>query len=134
MYIGEQHDKWDGGQVGFIYVTKEQLRKEYSVKRITKDILTKAEQVLRAEVKTYDDFLTGQVFGYMIDSKDEENIESCWGFYGEDYCLEEAKSIVDYLVSQQPKAKDKSIMSRMAGRYSGVNGREFFITFPPTRK
>ena len=33
---------WDSGQIGFIFVSKEKLRKEYGVKRITKDIIQKA--------------------------------------------------------------------------------------------
>lgn len=117
MYIGSQHDKWDGGQVGFIYVTKAKLREEYGVKRITKEIYAKAEQILRSEVEVYDNFLTGQVFGYVIDSKDEKNIDSCWGFNGGvDDCMNEAKGVVDCLKAQEPKAKDKSILGRMAVR------------------
>ena len=51
----------------------------------------------RGKVETYDQFLTGQVYGYIIE-KYGEIIDSCWGFYGnyEGYMMEEIKSIIDY--------------------------------------
>ena len=58
--------QWDSGQVGWIFVTKEQVRKEYGVKRITKDIVEKVTNVLEGEVKTYDQYLTGDVYGYRL--------------------------------------------------------------------
>ena len=100
---------WDSGQVGFIYVTKEQLRKEYSVQRVTKATIAKAEKVLRGEVEVYDDHLTGNVWGYSIEtiskatcdkcghtSENEEFDDSCWGYYGNprEYLLSEVNSIL----------------------------------------
>jgi hypothetical protein len=95
---------FDSGCVGFIYVTKEKVRKEYNVKRITQEIIDKVTNVLKGEVKTYDQYLTGDVYGYKIFKVSEcnlgcehkEELDSCWGFYGEDYCMEEAKGIVKY--------------------------------------
>lgn len=56
--------RWDSGQVGFIYVTKEKIRKEYGWKRITQARKEKIYRYLKNEVKTYDDYLTGQVYGF----------------------------------------------------------------------
>lgn len=92
---------WDSGQVGFIYCDADKIRKEYSCKRITKKTREKVTEALRAQVKTLDDYLTGNVYGYIVkDAKGEEQ-DSCWGFYG-DYdqehgILSEAKSAVDSL-------------------------------------
>jgi len=55
MYIGNTHDRWDGGQVGFIYVTQEDMDRE----GVT---IEKAEAILRNEVKVYDAYLTGNVY------------------------------------------------------------------------
>lgn len=60
--------RWDSGQVGFIYVTKEKLCKEYRWKKITKRRKEKIYGYLKNEVKTYDDYLTGQVFGYTYET------------------------------------------------------------------
>jgi hypothetical protein len=75
---------WDSGQVGWIYVTKEDIRKEYGVKRVTKKLIEKVESVLTAEVKTYDDYLNGNVFGFVLENPEGREIDSCWGFIGTD--------------------------------------------------
>ena len=76
---------WDSGQVGYIFVTKDQLRKEYNVKRITKKIMERAVNILEDEVKVYDMYLTGQVYGYTVEDPSGEFIDSCGGFFGYDH-------------------------------------------------
>src|SRR5208283_3667431 len=94
---------WDWGMLGCIYVTKENVRKEYGVKRVTRKIFEKVVKLLLAEVQEYDHYLTGNVYGYEI-TKDgkpraRDVIDSCWGFFGcpEDYIIPEAKSIIDHM-------------------------------------
>jgi hypothetical protein len=93
---------WDSGQVGFIFVSKETVREEYRVKRINQKLIDKVTEVLEGEVKTYDQYLTGDIYGYKIyelktcseGDEHETFIDSCWGFYGQESCMEEAESIV----------------------------------------
>jgi hypothetical protein len=75
-------DPWDSGQVGWIYVTKEQVRKEYSVKRITNKLYDKVLDILRSEVETYDQYLTGEVYGFTLEDEENGVDDSCGGFYG----------------------------------------------------
>lgn len=108
---------WDSGQVGFIWVSREKLLKEYSAKRLTKALLKKAREVLDGEVQTYDQYLRGDIYGYRVFGpepeacdkcgaiEDREELESCWGFYGADYCLTEAKRLVDAMVRDAAKTK-----------------------------
>lgn len=88
---------WDSAQVGFIYVALEKVRKEYSVKRVSAQCRQKVLAVLRQEVQTFSDYISGAVYGYVIE-KDGETVDSCWGFIGdfETYCLEEARSSVSH--------------------------------------
>ena len=87
------NDRWDSGQVGWIYATRQALLEEYSTKRLTKNVLESARRVLKSEVETYAQYLEGDVYGYVIRCPGcEEEFDSCWGFYGLDYCEEEAKS------------------------------------------
>jgi hypothetical protein len=86
---------WDSGQVGFIYVTKDDVRKEWGKQRISKKLEELIYSNLRAEVETYDQYLTGDVWGYIV-TVDDEIVDSCWGFYGYDYCEEEAKMVAKY--------------------------------------
>jgi hypothetical protein len=103
--------RWDSGCVGFIYVTKEQVRKEYGVKRITKDIVDKVTKVLQGEVKTYDQYLTGDVYGYRISKVEvcdkgcehKEEVHSCWGYYGEESVNEEGNSMLEYYIGKEEK-------------------------------
>ena len=73
---------WDSGQVGYIYISKDDVRREYGWQRITKQREAKIIQYLKNEVQTYDDYLTGNVWGYEIEDS-ENDIDSCWGFYGD---------------------------------------------------
>jgi hypothetical protein len=100
---------WDSGQVGWIFVSKEDVRKEFGVKRITKEIIEKVTNILESEVETYDQYLMGDVYGYEIcevvtcsEGHEHENeLDSCWGFYGSEYCMEEAESIVKYYMENE---------------------------------
>ncbi|WP_420415699.1 hypothetical protein [Marinovum algicola] len=89
------HCPWDSGQVGFVYVTFEDVRKEFGVKRATKTLREKAEDVLRGEIVDYDAYLGGRVYGYVIEQNGEE-VDACWGFVGdyETHCLPEARNAV----------------------------------------
>ena len=115
---------WDSGQVGWIYVSKEKVFEEKlgwisPELRATRDpkILNDrknwefpteenwekiAECCLESEVQVYDDYLTGNVYGYQLfeideaddyeDAIDGEEIDSCYGFYG-DSILDEFRII-----------------------------------------
>ena len=51
---------WDSGQVGFIFAPKDVVRKEYSVKRITKKTIGHVNNVLIAEISQYDIWQRGE--------------------------------------------------------------------------
>lgn len=48
---------WDYTVVGFIFVTKDKIRKEYGVKRITKYITSSVESCLISELNTFERWL-----------------------------------------------------------------------------
>jgi hypothetical protein len=101
---------WDSGQVGWIIVSKENVRKEFGVKRITKEIIEKVTNILEGEVKTYDQYLTGDVYGYRVSKVTEcelghehkEEVDSCWGYYGVEECMTEGESVVNYYLTKVP--------------------------------
>jgi hypothetical protein len=112
MYVGSgahacDPGGWDSGQVGWIYVTRAKLRSEYSRKYVTKSLLAKAEEVLRGEVKTYDQDLTGDVYGYIIEDEHGNDVESCWGFYGIECVREEARSAAENAVKEEAEEVKK---------------------------
>lgn len=85
---------WDSGQVGYIYATPAKVLEEWGDGEDAKD---KAKQCLEGEVKVYDQFLRGDVYGYRIEDEEGNDLDSCWGFYGMDdvkeQALEAAKAI-----------------------------------------
>jgi hypothetical protein len=108
-------DRWDSGQVGWAYVTKSGAEKMGCVgERHDRDGKVigmwdreALEESIRGEVKEYDDFLTGQVFGYIIRGIDGEEIDSCWGFVGDmDYVRAEAKSAAEH--SRDPAIEENA--------------------------
>jgi len=75
---------WDSGQVGYIFISKEQMEEE----KITPE---KAEEYLRYEVEEYDNYLQGNYWGIVLEEKkicltcnhtEYEVVESLWGFFG----------------------------------------------------
>ena len=73
---------WDSGQVGFIYVTDDKMKEDYGSNYSKEDII-RAAKALISEVKTMDQYITGQVYGFNL-VKDDDVMDSCCGFYGED--------------------------------------------------
>jgi len=78
-YLPQGHAEFDSGQVGFIYCTKEDLKRI----GITK---AKAEKSLMAEVGEYNQYIQGDVYCLVKETynKDKEQIdqENCGGYYG----------------------------------------------------
>ena len=108
MSTGSFSCPWDSGQVGLIYVSKEKVRQEYNIKHVTQAWVEKIRGYLKGEVKTYDQYLTGDVWGFQVFEVPEgvdpeeleegelEEVESCYGFFGEEAAEEEAKANVAY--------------------------------------
>jgi len=83
---------WDWGQLGFIYCTPDKIRSEYSCQEITPEIVEKVKEALRGEVKDYNSYLQGSIWGYILKRAKpackecghvEYKEDSCWGFFGD---------------------------------------------------
>ena len=75
------HAEWDSGQVGWIYVSKEDALKEFDADKMTGAIRQKADALMRSEVAAYDSYLRGECYGFEL-YKNGELSDSCWGFMG----------------------------------------------------
>lgn len=82
---------WDSGQVGWIYTTYSEIEREFG--QVTDEVIDKVKNILRNEVRVYDGYLRGEVYGFILEEKktcdccghvEYEEIDSCWGFYGDD--------------------------------------------------
>ena len=88
---------WDSGQIGFIYATEEAAKDAWP--SLSGEALLKAvKDCLVGEVELYDSYLRGAVYGYVVEEfvtlchEDEswaggiwQELDSCWGYYGDDW-------------------------------------------------
>ena len=91
---------WDSMYLGFIYITKKKAQEEYG--ELTEELATRIEKYLRNEVEIYNQYLSGQVYGYRI-YRDKQEIDSCYGFYGEDDAMNEAKGVMQHCISEDKR-------------------------------
>jgi hypothetical protein len=103
MSVSGFSDRWDSGQVGLIYATGKQIKEEFGD---AEDAVERATNLLKGEVEMYDQHLRNEVYGVNIEtfvntgSVDEpeweqEDIDSCWGYFGTKYAEEELKDQFD---------------------------------------
>lgn len=95
LYLGTHKVcQWDSCQVGLVFANKEGWKTK-------KKALTAVEGL----IEIWNDYLSGQVYGFQV-YKDDEQIDSCYGFYGDEgmeQAISEAKSIVDYNIKEHEK-------------------------------
>ena len=115
MSTGSFGDRWDSGQVGYIYTDKKtiidcggKIRNEKGnyVKITDKNWKKAAYQWMQGEVEEYDMYLTGEVYGviteeYNAEDDDWEEKDSCWGFFNDKWGDELIEEIaLDFGVSE----------------------------------
>lgn len=101
MRTSDFGDRWDSGQIGWIYATAQKIKEEWGD---APDAKKNATECLMAEVKEYDKFIRGEVYGYVIE-KDGEQVDSCWGFIGDEPAWEEGESAFNHTVLEDEKAE-----------------------------
>jgi len=72
--------RWDSGIMGFAFVSKEKLKKEYACKCITKKVIERAMDCLRSEVAAMNAYNDGSVYGVKVVNMRTDAEDSCWGF------------------------------------------------------
>jgi len=92
--------QWDSGQIGWVFITEKQLNlmcgKDYDRSE------EKLEEIIKGEVKIYDQYLTGEVYRYVLfeietcslGHEHKTLIESCGSYFGEEECESEGKSVL----------------------------------------
>ena len=100
MNTGGFSCRWDSGQVGYIYTDKNTILKTVGafknekgnyIKVNEKNWKEAAYKSMEDEVHTYDMYLTGEVYGLiveeLVDEEDDEwnETDSCWDFYNDSW-------------------------------------------------
>lgn len=78
------NDRWDSGTVGFIFITKKDLRKNFLKKRLSKKLIERCNSIIEGEVYEYDSYLRGDV--YTMSTYENNELIDCIGeFYGDNF-------------------------------------------------
>jgi hypothetical protein len=86
--------RWDSGQVGFIIADRKKVLQEFGGKILTKKLKDQVTKILENEVQTYSQYLEGDVYGFIIEDEEGEQLDSCFGFYGNDFAI---NGMLDYI-------------------------------------
>lgn len=107
---------WDSGQIGWIYCTKQEAKKEWGINldgkdpnrgKGTRNYRKACEKYLKARINEYDQYLTGDVYGYIIEDSHGNELDSCWGFYGMEHIKEEINGQFKYYEKKDKENKVK---------------------------
>ena len=120
LFVDKKQRNWDSGLSGYILASKNEFKD-----------LKIAYDAAEGLIKVWNQYLSGEVYGYIIekpnttysiskekfdrlkfendlatleqefDIEDEwEEVDSCWGFYGQEAAIDEAKLVIDYLTKE----------------------------------
>lgn len=103
--FGGMYGYFDSGQLGFAFINKECLnewgfKSRRGYEKATGDTL---EDAIRQNVSLYDSYIRGDVYGYIIEDENEEQIDSCGGWYGDEGLedmIAECKAIIDHEIEK----------------------------------
>lgn len=106
--LDDFRDPWDSGIVGVIFMDKETTLENFpNADDINWYVI--AEEHLRDEVREYDQWITGDIYGYTLEkvttceccgSEERETIDSMGGFYGNDIL---SNGMLEYLPAEFDK-------------------------------
>ena len=94
---------WGSGGSGWAAMAKADLRKYFGIKRVTKRVRAAALRVLEEDVKLFSAYLNSECYGFVIRNTDtDEEMDSCWGYYGEDHVRDAAMSALKQMEGITP--------------------------------
>lgn len=127
---GQFSDRFDSGFAGFIYWTPQARECVGLTDSYIDSILQEGEtreswleNSLESAVESLNDYAAGNVWGYRVEDKSGETLESCFGYLGdydgEDGPLTDARACADSLAAQESKTK-KETLSYIQADYTNL--------------
>lgn len=120
---------WDSGRAGIIALKKSDVGtpgKKYKLgDGTTKTIGSYFEQAQHM-CEVYTAWANGEVYGYIVEDEDGEELDACWGFIetegAEGYVMEEGKNAFKYHIEEALKAQKKTAADQKAiGKEFGMD-------------
>lgn len=79
--------QWDVSLVGAVFASKKEWRLHKS-----------ARKAVLQHIETWNQYLSGDVWGCVIENDDGKHIDSCWGFYGHEYAKGEGERMLQHAI------------------------------------
>jgi hypothetical protein len=77
--------QWDVSLLGAVFASKNEWR--------TRDAARKA---VLGYIETWNQYLSGDVWGFIVEDDNGNHLDSCWGFYGHDYAKQQGEEALRY--------------------------------------
>lgn len=79
------------------------------------------EKMKDSLIDMYQTWLRGEVYGYVIEDTDGNELESCWSFWGDEDCVKEARHVIDTYPSLNGfKTQRKFVVIKPDGKWEYV--------------
>jgi len=98
--LPQGHVEFDTCHVGYIIATRQDILNNFGIKKITQEFRAKTEALLRGEVDEYSKWANGEVYGFVINDENSDNLDSVWGFYDIKDCKKEAEESSEFIASK----------------------------------
>ncbi len=82
------NDQWDSGQIGVVLVK-------------ARGCVPNCDKAAEGLVETWNQYLSGDVWGFVVEDEEGEHEDSCWGFYGLEYCKTEAINAAEGVIKNR---------------------------------
>jgi hypothetical protein len=107
---------WDSGMIGYIWISREDAKKEFGYKRSSRKMVNKVKEAFRNEIEAYDQFLRGEVYGFELciwdENDNEEFVDSCWGYFGSD-SIEKDGYLISEVLSNLSEENKQLLLSQL---------------------
>lgn len=114
---GHPDDQWDCSSIGLAFVEKKTAKEEGMLDpgdEYEHDWKKWAYAMMEGEMETYNKYVSGEVYGYMIEDEEGEECSDvhlcgCWGYYDKGHLLEDAKDNIDTYLEKKRETRKNNL-------------------------
>lgn len=116
-------DSWEEAN-GWIYATAESIAETVGTTATGDEV----REALAGELAEWQKWAQGDVYGVVVEDEHGEQVDACWGFYGDEYAEQEAER----MLSEAIEAANESAFERLvaAGCEAGPTHEGVAVTTP----
>lgn len=85
---------WDSGRIGTVFVARSEGSADFTT-----------EQIAQGKIDEWNSYLSGERYGYQLESPDGEELDSCWGYDDLEYMKGEAMAAHAFHVKEDAKTE-----------------------------